>query len=81
MYIEDDHFRKEKSVQYKAKGPTQKFSYKLMTPNLLDQEIQKFLPHLFYQRFVKKKEKKEVAKVFPALRWKRRALGLLLLFA
>ena len=59
---------RKKSVQHKAKGPTQRFSYKLMTPNPLDQEIQKFLPHLFYQRFVKKREKKEAAKVFSALR-------------
>ena len=59
---------RKKSVQHKAKGPTQRFSYELMTQNPLVQEIQKFLPHLFYQRFVKKKEKKEAAQVFSALR-------------
>ena len=59
---------RKKSVQHKAKGPTKRFSYELITPNPLDQEIQKFLPHLFYQWFVKKMGKKEAAQVYSALR-------------
>ena len=59
---------RKKSVQHKAKGPTKSFSYELMTLNSLDQEIQKFLPHLFSQRFLKKREKKEAAQVYFTLR-------------
>ena len=59
---------RKKSVQHKAKGPTKRFSYDLMTHPPLDQEIQKFLPHLLSKGFVKKGREKEAVKVFPALR-------------
>ena len=62
------NLKRKKSVRQKGKGPTKRFSYGLMSPKPLDQEREKFLPHLISRGFVKRGEKKEGDKLFFALR-------------
>ena len=67
---------KGKSVIYKAKGPTNNFSYHLMTLKPLNQELEKFLAYLISRGFVKRGKKKEAHELYSALREKRSGCSL-----
>ena len=63
-----NNFKRKERVKQKDKGPTKKFSSGLKTPKPQDQKIQKFLPHLVSDRFVKTREEEEADSLYFALR-------------
>ena len=70
------NFKQKKSLKHKGKGLTQRFSYDIMTPKPLDQEIQKFLRELVSRGVCETSAEKKLKEFCFALRGKKSGWGL-----